>query len=59
MMGHVNMKMIHEHYYSYIKNYQRDDGAAFMTNVYVPTSQGQGAASPDLEVDGQRVAVKK
>jgi len=26
--------MIHEKYYSYIKNYQRDDGKAFMENVY-------------------------
>jgi hypothetical protein len=26
--------MIHERYYSYIKNYQRDDGKAFMDNVY-------------------------
>ena len=34
MMGHSNLKMIHERYYSYIKNYQRDDGAAFMANVY-------------------------
>jgi integrase len=32
MMGHTNLKMIHERYYSYIKNYQRDDGAAFMAN---------------------------
>jgi hypothetical protein len=26
--------MIHERYYSDIKNYQRDDGKAFMENVY-------------------------
>ena len=26
--------MIHERYYSYIKNYQMDDGKAFMENVY-------------------------
>jgi hypothetical protein len=25
--------MIHERYYSYIKNYQRDDGTTFMKNV--------------------------
>ena len=34
MMGHTNLKMIHERYGSDIKNYQRDDGAAFMANVY-------------------------
>jgi hypothetical protein len=34
--------MIHERYYSYIKNYQRDDGAAFMNNVYNPTSFAEG-----------------
>jgi hypothetical protein len=28
--------MIHDRYYSYIKNYQRDDGSAFMENVYNP-----------------------
>jgi len=26
--------MIHKRYYSYIKNYQRDDGKAFMETVY-------------------------
>ena len=34
MMGHETLQMIHERYYSYIKNYQRDDGKAFMENVY-------------------------
>jgi integrase len=34
MMGHETLQMIHERYYSYIKNYQRDDGKAFMDNVY-------------------------
>ena len=37
MMGHASMKMILERYYSYIKNYQRDDGSAFMDNVYNPS----------------------
>jgi integrase len=37
MMGHETLKMILERYYSYIKNYQRDDGAAFMENVYGPS----------------------
>ena len=34
MMGHETLKMILERYYSYIRNYQRDDGSAFMENVY-------------------------
>jgi integrase len=42
MMGHSNLKMIHERYYSYIKNYQRDDGVAFMANVYNPASSAEG-----------------
>jgi hypothetical protein len=31
------LKMILERYYSYIRNYQRDDGSAFMANVYDPS----------------------
>ncbi|MBF0477216.1 MAG: site-specific integrase, partial [Deltaproteobacteria bacterium] len=34
MMGHVSLQMILEKYYSYIKNYQRDDGNSFMQRVY-------------------------
>ena len=34
MMGHETLQMIHDRYYSYIKNYQRNDGSAFMENVY-------------------------
>ena len=34
MMGLESLKMILERYYSYIKNYKRDDGSAFMENVY-------------------------
>lgn len=34
MMGHETLQMIHDRYYSYIKNYQRDDGSAFMQNIY-------------------------
>lgn len=36
MMGHVNMKMIYERYYKYIKNYQNNDGDAFMGNAFEP-----------------------
>ena len=34
MMGHESLQMIHEKYYSHIRNYQRDEGSAFMGNVY-------------------------
>jgi integrase len=34
MMGHETMQTIYEKYYSYIRNYQRDEGSAFMGNVY-------------------------
>ncbi|HQL91668.1 MAG TPA: tyrosine-type recombinase/integrase [Syntrophales bacterium] len=36
MMGHETMQMIYEKYYSYIKNYERDEGSAFMERVYNP-----------------------
>jgi len=36
MMGHETMQMIYEKYYSYIKNYERDEGSAFMKHVYSP-----------------------
>jgi integrase len=41
MMGHDSMKMILENYYSHIKNYQRDDGSAFMENVFLPRQEVQ------------------
>ncbi|MBA4369631.1 MAG: site-specific integrase [Desulfobacterium sp.] len=44
MMGHETMQMIYERYYSYIKNYERDEGAAFMTNVYGPSKKGSHPA---------------
>jgi integrase len=37
MMGHETLQMIYEKYYSFIKNYQRDDGRAFMEKVYGPS----------------------
>jgi len=36
MMGHETLQMIHDRYYSNIKNYQRDDWSAFMNNVFNP-----------------------
>ncbi len=34
MMGHESLQMIHEKYYSHIRNYERDEGSAFMERVY-------------------------
>jgi integrase len=34
MMGHASLKMIYERYYKYIKDYQKDEGEAFMNNAY-------------------------
>jgi integrase len=39
MMGHETLQMIHERYYSYIKNYQRADGSAFMERIYKPCAE--------------------
>jgi len=39
MMGHETPQMIHDKYYSHIKNYQREDGSAFMEKFYEPTME--------------------
>lgn len=39
MMGHETMQMIYEKYYSYIRNYGRDEGSAFMEKVYNPSQK--------------------
>jgi integrase len=39
MMGHETMQMIYEKYYSYIKNYERDEGSAFMERVFNSTTK--------------------
>jgi hypothetical protein len=49
--------MIHERYYSYIKNYQRDDGKAFMDNVY-NGSKGENVDETTHEEDEKVVAVE-
>ncbi|MCD4811243.1 tyrosine-type recombinase/integrase [bacterium] len=49
MMGHESLKMILERYYSYIKNYQRDDGSAFMDNVYNPSLKETDKTSDEDE----------
>ena len=53
-MGHESLKMILERYYSYIKNYERDDGLAFMEKVYGPSQnhqeqeEGEGGTAKNL-----------
>jgi hypothetical protein len=34
MMDHETLQMIHNRYYCHIKNYERDDGSAFIEKVY-------------------------
>ena len=48
MMGHNSLKMIYEHYYSYIKNYQSEDGQEFMERVYNPIMQEAKKSTPNL-----------
>ncbi len=55
MMGHETLQMIHDRYYSYIKNYQRDDGSAFMEKVYQP-SEKSGEEGAELGESSQKCA---
>jgi len=41
-VGHSSFKMIYDHYYSYITNYQSNDGAKFMERVYGTKQKGPG-----------------
>jgi len=41
-------KMIIERYYSYIKNYQSDDGLKFMERVYSPIMENGEKTTPNL-----------
>ncbi len=52
MMGHETLKMILERYYSYIKNYQRDDGSAFMEQVYKPSISEADSGVKETETFG-------
>ena len=38
-VGHASPKMIFERYYSYIKNYQSENGQKFMDTVYNPKTK--------------------
>ncbi len=51
MMGHETLQMIYEKYYSYIKNYERDEGSAFMEKVFNPSAKApQNEAGSDQPV---------
>jgi integrase len=53
MMGHVSLKMILERYYSYIRDYQREDGCAFMENVHLPSvKQADEVPEEDEKLEG-------
>jgi outer membrane protein assembly factor BamD (BamD/ComL family) len=45
---HTSPKMIIERYYSYIKNYQSDDGLKFMERVYSPIMENDEKTTPNL-----------
>jgi integrase len=47
-VGHTSPKMIFERYYSYIKNYQSDDGMKFMERVYSPIMEKVEKTTPNL-----------
>ena len=51
MMGHETLQMIHDKYYSHIKNYQRKDGSTFMDKFYEPTME----LTEDVSKSGQRL----
>jgi hypothetical protein len=60
--------MIHERYYSYIKNYQRADGSAFMEKVYNACAEPIGSQpgekstgktfTPNLHQEEKRESVR-
>jgi len=47
-VGHTSPQMIFERYYSYIKNYQSEDGQKFMETVYNPKMKEGEKVSPFL-----------
>ena len=51
MMGHESLQMIHDKYYSHIKNYQRDEGSAFMEKVYHSSTERDGKEDQVLTYD--------
>ncbi len=47
-MGHSSLKMIYNHYYTYIKGYERDEGKIFMDRVYTPRTKRDEKSTPFL-----------
>jgi integrase len=47
-VGHTSPKMIFERYYSYIKNYQSEDGQKFLERVYNPIMENVEKTTPNL-----------
>ena len=55
-VGHSSFKMIYDHYYSYITNYQTDDGEKFMERVYESKKQSpEKVVTNPLHLSGQRL----
>lgn len=57
-VGHTSPKMIFERYYSYIRNYQSEDGQKFMDTVYAPGTKNGGetyriSTTPEEHENGQ------
>jgi len=59
MMGHESLQMIHDRYYSHIKNYERDDGSAFMEKVYKAADKGSEAGVNVKKVTTKPTTIKK
>jgi len=59
MMGHETMQMIYEKYYSYIKNYERDEGSAFMKHVYSPVVEKNEADTDEALREGDPKGTQK
>jgi len=55
-MGHTTLKMIHEHYYTYIKDYGRDEGNVFMERVYLPGMGKCEKPTPNLPHHDKRAS---
>jgi integrase len=47
-MDHTSLKMTHDHYYTYIKGYERDEGKIFMDRVYTPSIKTDEKSTPFL-----------
>ena len=59
MMGHETLQMIYEKYYSYIKNYERDEGSAFMERVYSPAAKKNEADTVEAPAKGEPKGTQK